>query len=577
VGHPLPIRFPEVIRRWSAAGQVAARPVPRPWLVFVLLGALLFVRQPQDFLVPQLNAEEGSVFFQEAYNQGFLASFFSSEAGYYHLLLRLTAGLALLAPLEFVPFVFKFVSFAVQMLPVAYLLAADVAGFVAAPALRVAAAALYVAGPNSSEIFVNVNNAQWHLTLAGCLILLSGRQPGKVRNVVDTGVLVLFSLSGPFSLVCVPLALWCWWRDGGSGVRGAQTLGPAIVVIGALVQAGYLLSGQRLGGAEQFAGTTLMETIRIVGLHGTLNSLLGMHFMWRHGAELPAWAPVAAAAAVPLFAVAVVRLGNAALVVLSGLAAASVAVMLLFPLNDPRLWLSPEFGPRYFFFTTLAILYTLLALVERGGWGRRLAAPLLAVALVFGVRGDFSVPVLPDTQWRDQIAVFRTLAQGERFYIPIHPHTGWGVTLVKQDRAEASEVFARPVLPEYPLFASLAPVREATPGGGETMVVFEGFAIDTTEGKPAAGVMLVVDGRHYPAVTGIESQQALAATNDPALSAAGFSRSVPSREFGPGVHRVEVWARDLTRNRLLKADPVFFVSANSGRTMRPSAPESFPR
>jgi hypothetical protein len=563
----------EAVRgQWLRAAPVAGRPVPYPWLVFGLLGVVLFMRQPLDVLAPQLNAEEGVNFFQEAYNRGFVASFFSSEAGYYHLLLRLTAGIALLAPLELVPFVFKFVSFAVQMLPVAYLLADGVAGFVAAPALRVVVALLYVGGPNSSEIYINANNAQWHLTLAAALILLTGRRPGKLRNAVDTGVLAIFSLTGPFSLVCVPLAVWRWWRDGGIGVRGARNTGPIIVVAGALVEAAYLLCGQRLaGGAEALAAPSLLETFRILGVHGTLNSLLGMHFMWREAPAFPAWAVVAAAAALPLLAMMVVRLRNPALAVLGYLAAASVAVMFFFPLNDPRAWLNPAFGPRYFFFTTLVILYTLLAMVERGGWGRWLAAPLLTVALTVGMRGDFFVPALPDNQWRDQVAAFRMRSSGENFYIPIHPYATWGVTLVRKGGTEPKDMFAQLERSEQPLLVMLAPAQEANPEAAERMITFGGFAVDIA-GKAAEGVTLLLDGRPYPAVTGIDSPEAAAALNNPAARAAGFSRSVPLKEIGPGVHRVEIWAHDHDRNLVQRSAPAYVqLFANNDRP----APENW--
>jgi len=560
--YTFPSYLQEVFRPWGAQAQpVVVLPVPHRWLVLLLLGAVLFARQPLDFLTPQLNAEEGAIFFQEAYNQGFFASFFSSEAGYYHLLLRLTAGLALLVPLELVPFVFKIVSFAIQMLPVAYLLADGMPGFVATPLFRVAVAVLYVAGPNSSEIYVNANNSQWHLTLAACLILLCGRRSGKVRNVLDTGVLILFALSGPFSLICVPLALWRWWRDGGLGGQGARNCGPIIVLLGAVVEAAYLFSGHRLGaGPEQFTGTSLMETIRIVGLHGTFNSLLGMHFMWRHAAAFPNWAFVAAAAAIPLLGVAMLNLRKPALVVLGALAASSVAVMFLFPLNDPRLWLNPAFGPRYFFFATIAILYTLLAMVERGGWSRRIAAPWLAVAMICGMRGDFSIPALPDSQWQEQIAVFRTLPAGKKFYIPIHPHSDWGITLVRKAGPKIPPPAMKLEVSKRPLLASLAPVMEVNPIAGERMVNFEGIAVDPTAGTAADGITLVVDGRLFPAVTGIVSQQPRATNNDPVLLAARFSRLVPSREIGPGVHRVEVWAHGDSSTRVQKSAPVYFLS-----------------
>lgn len=531
--------------------------------MFALLGAVLVARQPQDFLAAQLNAEEGAVFFQEAYNNGFLRSLFTPEAGYYHLLLRLTAGLALLVPLEFVPWVFKAVSFAVQLLPVAYLLADNMAGFVVSPVLRVAVAALYVAGPNASEIYVNATNAQWHLTFAACLILLSAWRSGKARSIADTSLLAVFSLTGPFSLICVPLAAWRWWRDGTLGVDRVRNNGPVIVVIGAVVQATYLLSEKRLaGGPELFAAPTVLETVQIVGLHGTLNSLFGMHALWRWATELPSWVCVAAATLLPVALIEVVRLRNAALAVLAGLAAVSVAVVFLFPLNDPRLWLRPEFGPRYFFFTTLTLLFTLVAMVERGGMTRRIAAPLLAVALVFGIRGDFVVPPLPDNQWRDQIAVFRALPAGASFYIPIYPHQEWGLTLVKKAGPKVPNPVKGLALSQQPLLATLGPVMEVCQADGDSMVVFEGLAVDASTGRPAEGVVLVVDGRLYPTVTGVASQEADSLTADTTVDNAGFYRSIPAMEFGPGLHRVEVWARDQARNLLLKAEPRFLLSSS---------------
>ena len=263
-------------------------------------------------------------------------------------------------------------------------------------------------------------------------------------------MLLIFAGSGPFSLVCSPLAWWSWrQRLPRRTTRGAR-VAPLIVVIGAVIQFAYLLWGSRTtGGAAGYGMPTPAEIVHILALHGVCNSFLGKNFTFRHFTSFPFWAILAAGAILPGLAFLAVRLRNVALMVLLGLAGASVAVAFLFPLSDPRLMLNPNFATRYFFFTMVFILVTMLAMAERGRWWRWGALPGLTLALVVGTRGDFLVTAAPDTHWPDQIAVFRSLKPGTDFYIPVYPQpSAWGLTLRKKEPTVDSRM-----LDKYPISA----------------------------------------------------------------------------------------------------------------------------
>ena len=58
--------------------------------------ALIFSRQPDAFLHAQFFAEDGKVWFADAYNSGWFTSLFRAQDGYFQTLPRLAAALSLL-------------------------------------------------------------------------------------------------------------------------------------------------------------------------------------------------------------------------------------------------------------------------------------------------------------------------------------------------------------------------------------------------------------------------------------------------------------------------------------------------
>src|SRR5690242_13483628 len=95
----------------------------------LVLSALIFAyavlsRRPDAFLNPPFFAEDGNVWFAEAYNFGWLRALFITHTGYFQTLPRLGAALALTVPLAHAPLVMNIIGLIVQIAPAVYLLSA---------------------------------------------------------------------------------------------------------------------------------------------------------------------------------------------------------------------------------------------------------------------------------------------------------------------------------------------------------------------------------------------------------------------------------------------------------------------
>jgi hypothetical protein len=77
------------------------------WLIagFAIDLLLIFLRDPSLFTRPQFWAEDGKVWYAQAYNQGWLHSLTQPLGGYLNTLQRLGAGAALLVPFRWAPLV----------------------------------------------------------------------------------------------------------------------------------------------------------------------------------------------------------------------------------------------------------------------------------------------------------------------------------------------------------------------------------------------------------------------------------------------------------------------------------------
>ena len=247
-------------------------------LLGALLAALLLLRRPGSLLHPQFWAEDGTLFFQEAFNQGFWSTILQPASGYLHSFPRLVAGFSLLFPMEQAPLVFNLAAFAIQLIPALYLLSPRMASVIPSFSSQAAAALVYIALPASYETHVNLTNSHWHLALMAVCILVAQPATEPRFRALETFMVALFSLTGPFSILFLPLLaprlLWV--------VKGARPIRSQIVSVviaaGALIQLGFAAASARIGtAAAQPAPLSLQELMTVVSMHTFFNAIFGIN------------------------------------------------------------------------------------------------------------------------------------------------------------------------------------------------------------------------------------------------------------------------------------------------------------
>lgn len=535
----------------SPPGVIPGRPRTAAWVCIAvtvgLLAVVLFLRKPDSLLNPQFLAEDGNAFFQEAYDHGLWWTLPRPMTGYLHTLPRLVAGLAVLFPLRAAPLIFNLGAFLIQMLPVLYLLSDRMGRWIPDRRLRVVVALLYVTVPNSYETYVNLVDSQWNLALVGLLLLIADPPQGRLGKAGDLLLLVLFSCTGPFTVILLPLALLNLLQQRHGARQRWFATQAAIVAVGAAVQIFFILTHGRPPSPVR-VWPTLQQLLKILSTHIFFSSLLGMNGAFAFSAFLTIAAQLAGLVLTAFLAIIVLRRRYRPLVWLLYLAGMTICSSLLLTTSPILEWLTPGFGPRYYTYANLFVLYTILLLCAQGGrlrpLGVLLALPVLGIAIPrdFAHPGDFSSVRRLDTHYTDQIAVFETLPAGTSFYIPTQPE-GWGGFVLRKKTAtrRASPLDGLRLIDRKPAYSLEEPsTTTISTGGNETYVHFVGWAVDLSAKELAGGVMLEIDGRLFPAVTGREDGLAALVLRDQRYLRSGFYRDIPFSELGVGSHRLSM-------------------------------------
>ena len=177
-------------------------------IVFAIAALAVISRRPDAITNPQFFAEDGAVWYADAYRLG-LHSLPVPDAGYLQTFPRVVAALAALVPLMFAPFLMNVIGIVVQVLPVNILASSRYANWGSLP-LRLVMGFLYLALPNSRELDVVITNAQWHLAFLACILVLAPPPATWKWRVLDVSVLLLSGLTGPFCVFLLPVAVIMW-------------------------------------------------------------------------------------------------------------------------------------------------------------------------------------------------------------------------------------------------------------------------------------------------------------------------------------------------------------------------------
>jgi hypothetical protein len=174
-------------------------------LTLVITIVSLFYRRPDTFFNPHFWAEEGLVFYAEAYQDGW-KSLFNTCAGYFHVYPRLIVNIAIQTnlPLHFAPFLFSASCLLINFLLILYvwkrLPFSEMQRFFIAITL--------VMIPLQAEVFMNLTNIQWCIVFFPLIIFSNLKQGDKIFITILDIILIFFSaFTGPNFVVLLPLFL----------------------------------------------------------------------------------------------------------------------------------------------------------------------------------------------------------------------------------------------------------------------------------------------------------------------------------------------------------------------------------
>lgn len=190
-------------------------------LTFVIAVVSMFYRRPDAFYASQFWGEEGSVFYAEAYHEGF-SSLFNTCVGYFHLYPRLIACIAvsLSIPLQYVPFLFCYAWLFMLFCVTGYIWKR----LDFTPVQKFFIAITVVMIPLQAEVFMNLTNVQWIMALFPIIILAGKKEKNRAGLLLDGVLMILAGFTGPNFTILLPALLIVFFIKRKEILRGNMLL-----------------------------------------------------------------------------------------------------------------------------------------------------------------------------------------------------------------------------------------------------------------------------------------------------------------------------------------------------------------
>jgi hypothetical protein len=388
-------------------------------------------RRPEAVLHAAFFAEDGKVWFQQAFNDHWWNALLITDGGYFQTLSRIVAAFSLLVPLRQVPLLMNLTSIAIEILPVAILLSARLSSFAPLRA-RVMMAAAYLMLPNTQELNANLTTSQWHFALAVCLLILGDEPVTRTGKALYFAAALLCGLSGLFCLLLVPAVSIYWWRERDT-FRARLILA---LTAPALLQAFTLF---RIGSADRpqtALGAGVRTLLKLLGGQIYLGALIGPNSLATNLDETAILLAIVTAlgTAVICYCAFSANLEWRVFLLFCGLVFAASLRSPMIAGDAPR-WnlLAQVSGCRYWLFPTLAFVWSLIWCISvgRSRTLRHLALVSLGVMTIGVVRG-WHYPPYRDFNFESHVKEFERAAPGTHVLIPVHPGGIWVMDLVKK-------------------------------------------------------------------------------------------------------------------------------------------------
>jgi len=405
------------------------------WLqcgVFIFACLMVIARRPGSILQAQFYAEDGRVFFQDAYNYGWWSALLRPYGGYFHAVPRLGASLALLVPLARAPLVLNVIAIVGQALPITLLVSGRSAEW-GNLRYRCLLAAIYLALPNLSELGTNITNVQCFLALSAFLLLMASKPQTAVGQIFDLLFLLLFGLSGPYCILLLPIVILHSWKHRDRWRR----MQAAVLAITSLIEGWGILILDRSGRPHFALGADPVWLIRILGGQVYLGVLIGTNEL----GSIPGLRMF-------LFLAFVAVCCTALVVICAAKASEQMRLFLLFSLlvlaaslispmlperSGYSVWqsMAGAWGSHYWFFPNLAFAWTILWCFHFRSVILRIVAGYLLFFMAIAMVRNWREPALKEMHFPDYARQFEAAPPGKEVHIPINPEN-WTIWLIKR-------------------------------------------------------------------------------------------------------------------------------------------------
>lgn len=411
--------------------------------VFGLISALILIaRFPEGLLHAELWAEDGWVFYPDAYVHG-VRSFLLPHGGYLNTIQRLGALLAVWThlPLLWLPTFFLLFGLSMQLAVALFLLGNRLALLWPDWRARSAFALLYLCLPNSNETYGTLTNSQWHLMLLAFLVVVAPPAASVGWRIFDGAVLLFSGLSGPFSLLMVPLGLVnCYRYRREASARFQMILRLGLLSVAACVQVFFVFgmhNARNVGGL----GATVARLTQIVAHQVVLGLLLGFRTLVQFQHK-PVWhmlwlSALVSSTAILLLIAAFVR-GGFLFRAFSVYGLVLFAIELSSPVASQSVpqWQAftvPGTGQRYYLVPMLVFASALFTLAAQPIKRERLVG-IAGLALIFfwSIPADFIHIRWQRTNYDAKARAFDKAPPGTRGSFPEHPTGAYDMVLIKK-------------------------------------------------------------------------------------------------------------------------------------------------
>lgn len=394
---------------------------------FIFAFAVIVSRRPDALFHAQFYGEDGAIWFAEAYNWGAWKALFWTYNGYIQVLPRLIAAFAVAVPVHHAPLIENLAAIAIQALPVNILLSRRSAVW-GSIRLRGALALIYLALPNSNEMMGTITESQWILALC-VLLLMVGTLPGSTKGkAIDGFVFSLCSITGPFCIFLLPIALLTPLRNKHRWhhIRAGILLAGSLIQLGAL----FLHDSSRY---HTVLGIGVKLFIRILAGQIYLGTLLGANV-------LSALIPFATLLIVACVGTAAILLAAQISLPMrrfaffsAALFLASLAHPIVYQVKGVPAWeiLNKTPGAHYWFLPSLVFGWSIVYCCRSRSQLVQIAAGCLAFLMVIGVFRDYRAPAFADLKFPEYAARLHEAPKGATVVIPQNPN-GWQLKLVKR-------------------------------------------------------------------------------------------------------------------------------------------------